>query len=201
MTRPDCVILCGGDGSRLGGVDKPLQALAGRPLIERVIERLAPQAGRLILCANRHLDEYRRYGLTVIDDGAQRGRGPLGGIAAGLAVATSPTVLFAPGDAPLLPDDLWVRLDDARLRAGTAIAHAHDGDGPQPLCALVAGDRLDGLLALLADGGSRPRDWYAREGCATATFAEWPRWAWSVNTADEWQDAELRLADTVTMPD
>lgn len=201
MIRPDCVILCGGDGRRLGGIDKPLAPLADRPLIERVIERLAPQSGALILSANRHLDDYRRYGLPVVEDGDQRGRGPLAGIAAGLAAARSAQVLVVPGDAPLLPDDLWSRLDDARLRAGTAIAHAHDGDGPQPLCALIERNRLPNLLALLAGGGSRPRDWYAGEGCTTATFAEWPRWGWSVNTPDEWQDAALRLADTVTLPE
>lgn len=201
MTRPDCVILCGGEGSRLGGLDKPLADLAGRPLIERVLERLAPQAGRLIVCANRHLDDYRRYGVEVIGDGAQQGRGPLGGIAAGLAATATPTVLFAPGDAPLLPDDLWVRLDDARSRAAATIAHADDGHGPQPLCALIGRDRLASLLAHLADGGRTPRDWYAAERAAVAAFPEWPRWAWSLNTPEEWQDAELRLADTVTMPE
>lgn len=199
MTPPDTVILCGGAAERLGGIDKPLALLAGRPLIERVIERVAPNGGRLIISANRHHEDYARYGVDVIDDGAHRGCGPLGGIAAGLAAATSPRVLFVPGDAPLLPDDLLSRLDDARIRASSTVTHADDGHGPQPLCCLIERAGLADLLAFLAAGGTSPRDWYARAGVTVARFGEWPRWAWSANTAEEWQDAELRLADTVTM--
>lgn len=199
MTPPDTVILCGGAAERLGGIDKPLALLAGRPLVERVIERVAPNGGRLILSANRHQADYARYGVDVIDDGEHRGSGPLGGVAAGLQAARTPQVLFVPGDAPLLPDDLLSRLDDARTRAGSAVTHADDGHGPQPLCCLIERACLPDLLAFLAAGGTSPRDWYARVGVAVAGFAEWPRWAWSANTAEEWRDAELRLADTVTM--
>ena len=199
MTRPDTVILCGGAGQRLGGVDKPLQLLAGRPLFERVLERMAAQASTLMVSANRNAAQYTSYGLTVIDDGSHAGCGPLAGIAAGLAAASSERVLFVPGDAPLLPDDLAVRLDDARLRANAEIAFADDGHGPQPLCCLLPRALLADLERYLEDGGRTPRDWYARHRSAAANFAEWPRWAWSANTPEEWQNAELRLSDTLNI--
>ncbi len=199
MTRPDTVILCGGAGQRLGGVDKPLEMLAGRPLFERVLERVAAQAGSIIVSANRHAAQYAAYGLTVVDDGRHAGCGPLAGIAAGLAAATSEWVLLVPGDAPLLPDDLAARLDDARTRANAEIAYADDGHGPQPLCCLLPRALLADLVAYLDTGGRTPRDWYARHRAVSANFAEWPRWAWSVNTPEEWQHAELRLSDTLSI--
>ncbi|WP_022978711.1 molybdenum cofactor guanylyltransferase MobA [Nevskia ramosa] len=191
------LLLCGGAGSRLGGVDKPLQSLAGRLLIERVLERIAPQAGDILISANRNLAQYAAYGLPVVDDGAYAHCGPLAGLAAGLAAATGDDLLCVPGDAPLLPDDLAARLDAARRSTHTAIAHADDGLGPQPLCCLVPRALLDDLLAYLAAGGRTPREWFARHTTAIAAFPEWPRWAWSANTPEEWQDAELRLADTL----
>ncbi len=199
MSRPDTVILCGGAGARLGGVDKPLQLLAGRPLFERVLERMAAQASTLIVSANRNAAQYAAYGLTVIDDGRHAGCGPLAGIAAGLAAASSERVLFVPGDAPLLPDDLAVRLDDARTRANAEIAFADDGQGPQPLCCLLPRALLADLERYLDTGGRTPREWFAGYRCAMANFAEWPRWAWSANTPEEWQNAELRLSDTLSI--
>jgi len=199
MIRPDTVILCGGAGQRLGGVDKPLELLAGRPLFERVLERMAAQAGTMIVSANRNAGQYAAYGLTVIDDGRHGGCGPLAGIAAGLAAATSEFVLFVPGDAPLLPDDLASRLDDARIRSHAEIAFADDGNGPQPLCCLLSRVLLADLERHLDTGGRTPRDWFARHRSVTAGFPEWPRWAWSANTAEEWQNAELRLSDTLSI--
>jgi molybdenum cofactor guanylyltransferase len=199
MTRPDTVILCGGAGARLGGIDKPLQALAGRPLFERVLERIAAHAGDIIVSANRNAADYAAYGLRVIDDGRHAGRGPLAGIAAGLAAATTDDVLFVPGDAPLLPDDLAIRLDDARRRSGAGIVHVDDGHGPQPLCCLLPRALLGDLERYLDGGGSTPREWQAGHGAVAAGFAEWPRWCWSINTPEEWQNAELRLADNLTI--
>lgn len=194
---PTALLLCGGAGSRLGGVDKPLQPLAGRPLIERVLERIAPQAGEILISANRSQDQYVAYGLRIVGDGDHADCGPLAGLAAGLAAAITDDLLCVPGDAPLLPDDLAARLDAARRVRGAVIAHADDGQGPQPLCCLVPRRLLPDLLAYLDSGGRTPREWFARHPTAVAAFPEWPRWAWSANTAEEWQDAELRLADTL----
>lgn len=199
MSRVDAVILCGGAGQRLGGVDKPLQPLAGQLLFERVLLRLAPQVADLVVSANRNAAQYAAYGLAVVDDGRHTGRGPLAGVAAGLEAAGSDHVLIVPGDASLLPDDLVVRLDEARRRAGAAIACVDDGHGPQPLCCLIERGLRDDLARYLDDGGSTPRAWQARHSMVSVRFADWPRWAWSINTPEEWQDAELRLSDLLTI--
>lgn len=191
------LVLCGGSGSRLGGVDKPLQPLADRPLIERVLERLAPQVMDIAISANRHVEQYAGYGLPVIGDGRWADCGPLAGLAAGLEAANTDDVLCVPGDAPLLPDDLLARLDAARTQRRADLAYAEDRAGPQPLCCLVPRTLLGDLVAYLDAGGRTPRDWFARHAAVATPFPEWPLWAWSANTPDEWLNAERRLSDTL----
>lgn len=192
MPRPDALILCGGDGARLGGIDKPLRRLAGRPLIEHVLAGIAAQAGTISISANRNIETYSRYG-SVINDGRHAGRGPLAGIVAGLATADT-TLLCVPGDAALLPEDLVSGLEAARQAAGSTIAYADDGHGPQPLCCLIAAGLHDDLIAYLDTGGRTPRQWFARHRAARADFSHVPSWAWSLNTESEWQAAEAALA-------
>ncbi|GAC1628856.1 MAG: molybdenum cofactor guanylyltransferase MobA [Nevskia sp.] len=195
MPGPDALILCGGQAARLGGIDKPLRALAQRPLIARVIERLAPQAGRLTISANRNRAAYAALGHAVIDDGARRDCGPLAGIAAGLAVAHGEFLACVPGDAPRLPLDLVARLSAALAAHRADIAHVHDGQGPQPLCCLIRRRLLADLQAYLDDeGGRTPREWFGRHASVAVDFSEQPRWIWSLNTAEEWRQAERQLA-------
>jgi molybdopterin-guanine dinucleotide biosynthesis protein A len=187
------VLLCGGCGERLGGVDKPLRVLAGRPLIEHVIARIASQVDAIVISANRNADVYARYGYAVVDDGMPTGRGPLAGIAAGLAAAGSDDVLCVPGDAPLLPADLEARLDAARRAAHGEAAVVDDGRGLQPLCTLLPRTALAGLHAFLDGGGRAAHRWLESLPAARADFSAWPRWAWSVNTEAEWIAAERNL--------
>ena len=109
------LILCGGRATRMGGVDKPLQAFLGRPMVEHVIERLAPQTGgRVMISANRHREAYERFGYPVLADSMPDFPGPLAGILAGLEAlaATEPDgwLLCVSGDSPWLPGDLLERL-------------------------------------------------------------------------------------------
>lgn len=193
MTAPTAVILCGGEARRLGGVEKPLQTMAGQPLIQRVIERIQPQVSTILISANRSLDDYRSLAARVVDDGVYTGCGPLAGIAAGLAASAEQTVLCVPGDAPRLPPDLLARLSEARDRSGVDLAYVHDGSGPQPLCCLLATALLPDLRSYLDSGGRTPRVWFARHANAVANFDDWPRWVWSANTPEEWRDAERQL--------
>lgn len=190
--RPDAVILCGGEGSRLGGVDKPLQPFLGEPLLLRVQRAIAAQAGRILISANRNADRYAEHG-EVVDDGRHRDCGPLAGLAAGLAAARSPSLLCVPGDAPALPADLVARLQAAQAGSGAAIVHVFDGVGPQPLCCLI--DRRLGpdLERYLDHGGRTPREWFLRHRAVAVDFSATPDWAWSLNTAAEWRAAEQRL--------
>jgi len=187
------VILCGGAGERMQGADKPLRPLLGRPLIERTLDCLRPQVRELILVANRAQREYAAYGVKVTDDVVLRGRGPLAGIAAGLAAASTDWIVSVPGDAPLLPDDLVAHLEGALADEQAELAVVHDGGGRQPLCALLPRRLLPELLAYLDGGGTAPRQWQAQHRVAEADYAHWPQWAWSLNTAEEWSFAEAQL--------
>ena len=187
------LILCGGRGERLGGIDKPLRPLAGRPLIEHVLAMLAPECANVVISANRHADQYRAYADTVVDDGIRIDYGPLAGLLAGLAAARCDDVLCIPGDAPLLPPDLYRRLDAARIREGCRLAVVDDGDGLQPLCLLLPRAEASSLTAFAEEGGRAVHRWLATRPHARCDCSNWPRWGWSLNTEDEWRAAEQKI--------
>jgi molybdopterin-guanine dinucleotide biosynthesis protein A len=186
------VILCGGAGERMGGVDKPLRPLLGKTLLQWVLDRVRPQVDNILLVANRSAEIYAAYG-AVVDDGVFAGLGPLAGVAAGLAAAVDDQVLCVPGDAPWLPQDLLARLRQARRRDDAEAAVVHDGGGLQPLCNLLPRSLLPSLSAYLAEGKDVPRYWLMQQRTATADCSDWPRWGWSLNTPEEWAEAERRL--------
>jgi molybdopterin-guanine dinucleotide biosynthesis protein A len=157
------LLLAGGAGRRLGGADKGLAVLYGRPLIEWGLAALAPQVDELFISANRHLDVYARYGHPVLTDRDPDYPGPLAGLLAGLTAARHDWLLVCPCDVPLLPADLAVQLWRATRAAGTGLAVAADDERLHPAILLIhnghhaaveryyqAGGRsLHGLLAQL----------------------------------------------------
>lgn len=132
------IVLAGGEGRRMGGVDKGLLEFAGRPLVEHVLARIAPQVGAVILSANRNGEVYARYGFPVVADRRAGFNGPLAGIEAALAAVGTPWALVVPCDLPALPADL-----NARLAAARAPAVA------------VAGGRRHAVLRLPSDSAGR----------------------------------------------
>lgn len=163
------LILCGGRATRMGGVDKPLQLFDGRPLIEHVLDRIAPQtAGRVLISANRHLDDYRRYGHAVLTDTLPDFPGPLAGLLAGLAALRDDPgdewLLVVSGDSPWLPIDLAARLH-ASLGSAHSAAMALGREAPgeplrsQPLASLIHRRHRDALAAALAGGERRVEGW------------------------------------------
>jgi molybdenum cofactor guanylyltransferase len=128
-------ILAGGAGTRVGGQDKGLMTLAGKPLVERVVERMRSQAGSIVVCANRNQDAYARHG-RVIGDAVVDFSGPLAGIAAALGTCASEWLATVPVDCPTPPLDLVERLGAAAIAARSACAAAHDGARREPLFAL-----------------------------------------------------------------
>ena len=188
------IILCGGAGERMQGLDKPLHPLLGHPLLEHVLKQLQPQVEAVVIVANRQRDAYAAYGTTVVDDGPYKGRGPLAGIAAGLNAANSEWALCVPGDAPLLPPDLLQRLQLALQRDAADLAVVNDGNGRQPLCCLLPRRLLTDLQEYLDGGGDAPRRWQSRFHVAEADCSDWPRWAWSLNTPEEWATAESHMS-------
>jgi molybdenum cofactor guanylyltransferase len=143
-------ILAGGAGSRLGGRDKGLAALAGRPLIAHVVDSLRRQAHDMLICINRNAEHYSAFA-AVCPDRTPGFHGPLAGIDAALAVCAKPWLLTVPVDCPRPPMDLAQRLHDAALAAGARVAVAHDGIRRQPLFAIYRRELCDDSSSALSN--------------------------------------------------
>ena len=187
-------IIAGGRGERLGGVDKALLTVAGRSLLERVIEHLRPQVQKLVLVAHAPAATYAAFGLPVLADQWPDRRGPLAGVHAALQASGSGDVLCVPVDAVWLPPDLAARLQAARQRDGQRAACVHDGAGLQPVCCLLPSAWAASAQEALTAGRHALHRWLQEQGVALADFSDWPCWAWSLNTADERREAEAKLA-------
>ena len=165
------LLLAGGRGARMGGADKGLLEVRGRPLAEHVLQRLRPQVGALLVSANRNPVEYARLGATVLaDDDPTAFAGPLAGIAAGLRACATPWLLSVPCDAPFLPADLARRLAAAALAQAQPAAVAHAAGRRQPVFALLRRELLPDLLDFLRGGEHKVETWLARVGFAEAAF-------------------------------
>jgi molybdenum cofactor guanylyltransferase len=139
------VVIAGGQGRRMGGADKGLVMLAGRPMVEHVIARLKPQVGRLIINANRNLEAYEAMGYAVITDTVRGHVGPLAGFLAAMRAARGPYILTAACDTPLIAADLATRLWRTLEKEEAELAVAHDGDYLQPLFALISVSLADSV--------------------------------------------------------
>ena len=184
------LVLAGGQGSRMGGVDKGLQPFRGEPLALHALRRLQAQTGAALVSANRNLGAYQAFGAPVWPD--EGGEGPLAGILAGLAHSTTPWLLTVPCDTPFFPADLAARLALAACGADMAIAAAPDGD-LQPVFCLLRTHLRDDLAAYLHQGGRKVRAWMGQHRCATVRFdqpGDDPRAFANANTLAELQALE-----------
>lgn len=186
------VILAGGMGRRMGGRDKGLVELGGRPLVAHVVDAVAPQVGQLFINANRNRERYARFGWPVIADDLEGYQGPLAGILTAMRRATTPLLLVVPCDAPHLPEDLLERLLEVLERETAEIAVAHDGTRLQPVHALLSTALADDLEAWLSTGGRKIDDWYRRHAMAVANFSRQPEIFANVNTPEERKALEER---------
>lgn len=187
------VVLAGGRGSRMGGEDKGLVTLSGRAMTEHVLERLRPQVGTIVISANRNHARYAAFGERVVSDPIDGYQGPLAGIAAGLAAATTPYIVTVPCDSPLFGFDLVERLAQALKREGAELAVAHDGERMHPVFLLLARSLQQSLREFL-DAGERKIDrWFARHRAAVADFSDCPDAFVNVNDPDEHRAVEARL--------
>ncbi|MBT3041060.1 MAG: molybdenum cofactor guanylyltransferase [Candidatus Thiodiazotropha sp. (ex Codakia orbicularis)] len=179
------VILAGGRGRRMGGEDKGLIELNGRPLVQHVISAIQPQVATILINANRNQERYAAFGYPVIADSLLDFQGPLAGFIAALQAVETEDMLTLPCDGPLVPPDLVARLYEARQSAGADIAVAHDGDRLQPVYALIPKRLADSLQRYL-DRGDRKIDlWYEEHRVAHADFSDIPRTFINVNTLQE----------------
>ncbi len=153
------IVLAGGMGRRMGGVDKGLQLLAEQPMAAHVIGRLAPQVDEIVINANQNLDAYAKFGYRVVPDQVGGFAGPLAGLHAGLQVAQHALVVTVPCDSPFLPMDLVARLRTALGEHDLAVAKT--GAQAHPVFALVRRSLADHLGDYLAGGGRKIDAWYA----------------------------------------
>ena len=155
------VVLAGGLGRRMGGVDKGLRVLRGRPMVAWVIERFAPQVAELLINANQNADVYAGFGHRVIPDLIGGYAGPLAGLHAALAAASHPLIATAPCDSPFLPMDVVARLHAALDAKDAQLAVAKTGSQAHPVFCLCRREVLPHLEKFLADGGRKIDAWYA----------------------------------------
>jgi molybdopterin-guanine dinucleotide biosynthesis protein A len=186
------IVLCGGRGTRMGGVDKGLKELRGRPMVAWVLERFAPQVDEVLINANQNVDVYKQLGHRVIPDVIGGFAGPLAGLHRGLREAAHELVATVPCDSPFLPTDLITRLRDALEQRDAELAVAKTGDQPHPVFCLCRKRVLPGLGDFLAGGGRKIDTWYSRLKVAEVLFDDQPDAFSNINTEEELRAHENR---------
>ncbi len=171
----------------MGGVDKGLQTLRGRPMIAWVLERLAPQVDEILINANQNFEAYAKFGHRVVSDEVGGFAGPLAGLHAGLNAAIHPFAVTVPCDSPFLPSDLVARLRAALTENDLAVAKT--GDQPHPVFALMKRGVLGSLEAFLSRGGRKVDAWYASLKVVEVGFDDEPEAFRNINTPEELRKA------------
>src|SRR5215471_3975602 len=180
------LVLAGGRGSRMGGVDKGLQLLDGLPLVQHALRRLALQVGSLMINANRNLDVYAQFGMPVWPDADAEFAGPLAGFVAGLAHCATDWLVTVPCDTPRFPVDLVERMTRSVGTARVAVACTTE-EGTmqrQPVFCLLRRDTHADIVAYLASGGRKIDTWFNRESCVDVLFEDADAF-YNANTVEE----------------
>lgn len=176
QTALAAVILAGGLSSRMGGGDKGLLPLGSGTVLQAVIDRIAPQVGRLAINANGDPGRFVRFGAVVLPDGLAGFPGPLAGILAAMDWAASQGatwVVTVPSDTPFVPFDLVSQLVWA-AKGGAPVVIAATGNRLHPTCGLWPVQLRDDLAATLARAERRVRDFADRHGAAVVSFPPGP---------------------------
>ncbi|MBN6064829.1 molybdenum cofactor guanylyltransferase MobA [Aggregatibacter actinomycetemcomitans] len=181
------VILAGGRATRMGGADKGLQLLHGKPLFQWIYERLRPQVAQVSVNANRHRECYASTGLPVFADNMEGFQGPLSGILTALERSDTDFVLFVPCDSPFFPENLLEKLKSAVIFHGVSVAYARDGEREHPTFCLMARSLKDKLAAYLASGERRMLHFMHQNGAVSVDFSENQQAFANINTFDELQ--------------
>jgi molybdopterin-guanine dinucleotide biosynthesis protein A len=188
------VVLAGGQGSRMGGIDKGLQPFRGRPMVAHAIERLSPQVDELLVNANRNPEAYAGFGHRVIADEIEGFAGPLAGFERGLAHARGALVVTVPCDSPFLPTDLVARLRAALDAQQAQIAVARTGEQAHPVFCLMRREVHGSLRAFLASGQRKIDRWYSQLRVAEVAFDDVAEAFVNINTREELASLEPRRA-------
>lgn len=182
------LVLAGGRGSRMGGVDKGLQNFRGLPLAMNALLRLQLQVGHVLINANRNLAAYESMGVPVWPDPIGDFAGPLAGWLAGLERCETPYLVTVPCDTPNFPSDLVEKLAAALAAEGADIAMAATLENGQvqvqPVFCLLKTELMESLVAYLHAGQAKIDRWTAQHRCTTVVFEDAAAFA-NANTAQE----------------
>ena len=182
------LILAGGRGSRMGGVDKGLQNHQGLPLAMHALMRLEPQVGHIMINANRNLGAYDAFGVPVWPDALPDYPGPLAGFLAGLERCETPYLVTVPCDTPNFPADLVQRLGSELVARDAEIAMAAtrtvDGVQVQPVFCLMKATLMESLVRFTHEGQRKIDRWTAQHRCVDVVFDDEAAF-FNANTPDE----------------
>ncbi len=191
----NAVILAGGQGSRLGGLDKGLIELNKRPLIQHVIERIQQQVSKIIISANRNISDYANFGFEVYEDDIPDFAGPLAGILKALEHCQNEWLLIVPSDSPFIPYDLAQRLGDSIENNKVAIPH--DGKHLHPTFALIHKSLSSSLKDFLQQGERKARVWMQQQEHTIIDFSDQADAFININTEDDLNNAEKHFKETM----
>jgi molybdopterin-guanine dinucleotide biosynthesis protein A len=189
------VILAGGRARRMGGVDKGLTVLGGRPMLQYVLEALQPQVATVIINANRNLDAYRKFGCDVVSDVVGDYSGPLAGMASGMQSAATPYVVTVPCDSPLIAGDLVARLCRTLEECDAEVCVAHDGERTHPVFLMLQRDLIGSMLAFLDEGERKIAKWFAKHRVVVSDFSDQPEAFMNVNHPQDLEMLEQSVAN------
>ena len=188
------IILSGGAGRRLNGVDKGLQGYLASTLIEHVITRVSPQVNSIVICANRNINRYKAMGVAICQDQKRGYQGPMSGISSALSehlIESAAThALVSSCDVPRLPLTLKERLQhglNSRPEAGVAVAH--DGKRRQNLHCLIKREAWQSLIDYFENGGRAMHRWYQEYATIDVDFSDCPECFVNINTKPQLQQA------------
>ncbi len=188
------VVLAGGRAARMGGEDKCLLPLAGRPLVAWLIDALRPQVEDMLISANRNLERYAAFGPPLVQDRLDDFQGPLAGIMAALERCRGDCLLSAPGDAPLLAPDYAARMRAALAASGARACVAEFQGRRQPVYCLLSKELGTHLQQWLDAGGRAVHDWLAAVDAVGVDFSDRPQQFLNLNRPDDLARLEAQVS-------
>jgi molybdenum cofactor guanylyltransferase len=184
------VILAGGLARRMGGVDKGLVEVAGKPMVKYALDILTPLVHSVVINANRSIEEYQQFGVPVVSDTLTGHQGPLAGLSAGINALQCDYVVMCPCDSPFLQSELIQALIKGCIDNDTDIAVPHDGDRLQPVFCVVQ-RRVEVSLNTFLDAGERKIDrWFSDHTLYTLDAKAYSQSFRNINTEEERLSAE-----------
>lgn len=190
------VILAGGMGRRMNGVDKGLVLLNGREMICYIIDALKPNVSEVVVNANRNLDAYEKFGASVVADSIEGYQGPLAGLEAGMSQAKTPWVFTCPCDSPIQSSSLLPYMWQQIKNTDANIGLAYDGERTHPVFSLVQTNLLESLRAYLGAGDRKIDRWFEQHKLLTIDCSDYATSFVNINTEDELQSAALQLNES-----